>query len=217
MFDFIEGKVADRKLRLFAVACCRRVWSLLGEDSRRAVEVAERYADELASRNELQMVREQFRATGTDYPVDIIHGHHYRPDLGGHTADDDAFWAARNAMRQSADLAAWRTLLDTGRDFTATEFGNTLSGEMVHRRRLLHDILGPLPFRSISTDSSWQTTNVIAMARMIYEERQFLDMPVLGDALEEAGCINIDLVNHCRQQGQHVRGCWVVDLILTKE
>jgi hypothetical protein len=46
--------------------------------------------------------------------------------------------------------------------------------------------------------------------------RAFNRMPILGDALEEAGCTNPDILNHCRQPGEHVRGCWVVDLVLSK-
>ena len=51
------------------------------------------------------------------------------------------------------------------------------------------------------------------MARVIYDERQFDGMPILADALEDAGCTDPDILNHCRQAGEHVRGCWVVDLM----
>ena len=55
------------------------------------------------------------------------------------------------------------------------------------------------------------------MAEAIYEERTFEQLPILTDALEDAGCNNSDILNHCRQPGVHVRGCWVVDLLLGKE
>jgi hypothetical protein len=55
------------------------------------------------------------------------------------------------------------------------------------------------------------------MAQVIYDERKFEDLPFLADALEEAGCDNADILNHCRGPGPHVRGCWVVDLLLGKE
>jgi hypothetical protein len=51
----------------------------------------------------------------------------------------------------------------------------------------------------------------------MYEERDFAGMPILADALEEAGCNNADILAHCREPGVHVRGCWVVDLLLAKE
>jgi hypothetical protein len=55
------------------------------------------------------------------------------------------------------------------------------------------------------------------LAQVIYDERRFADLPILADALEEAGCTNTDILDHCRLPGEHVRGCWVVDLILRKE
>jgi hypothetical protein len=58
---------------------------------------------------------------------------------------------------------------------------------------------------------------VTALAQSIYDQRRFADMPILADALAEAGCTNADVLNHCRQPGEHVRGCWVVDLLLGKE
>jgi hypothetical protein len=69
---------------------------------------------------------------------------------------------------------------------------------------------------AVSLDPAWLTTTVKQLAAAIYEERAFDRMPILGDALEEAGCSNVDILNHCRQPGEHVRGCWVVDLNLAK-
>jgi hypothetical protein len=83
---------------------------------------------------------------------------------------------------------------------------------------LLQDIFGN-PFRPITIDPSWLTWNdgtVRKIAQAIYEERAFDRMPILADALEEAGCTNADIRNHCRRSGEHVRGCWVVDLLLRK-
>jgi hypothetical protein len=54
------------------------------------------------------------------------------------------------------------------------------------------------------------------MARRIYDERAFHDLPILADALEEAGCTDAEILAHCRSSGEHVRGCWVVDLVLGK-
>jgi hypothetical protein len=82
---------------------------------------------------------------------------------------------------------------------------------------ILHDIFGPLPFRPITLNPSWRTSNVTALAQSIYDDRAFDRLPILADALEDAGCDNADILNHCRQPGEHVRGCWVVDLVLGKE
>jgi hypothetical protein len=73
------------------------------------------------------------------------------------------------------------------------------------------------PFRPVSIDPLWLTSDVLGLARGIYEERAFDRLPILADALMDAGCDNDDILTHCRSEGPHVRGCWVVDLILGKE
>ncbi|MCE9566332.1 MAG: hypothetical protein K8U57_30275 [Planctomycetes bacterium] len=81
----------------------------------------------------------------------------------------------------------------------------------------MRDIIGN-PFRPVTTDPTWLTTDVVALATGIYEDRAFDRMPILADALQDAGCDNDDILNHCRNANQvHVRGCWVVDLVLGKE
>ena len=81
---------------------------------------------------------------------------------------------------------------------------------------LLRDIFGN-PFRPVSFDSTWRTSTAVAIAKGMYESRDFGAMPILADALQEAGCANDDVLNHCRAvDGVHVRGCWVVDLVLGK-
>lgn len=83
----------------------------------------------------------------------------------------------------------------------------------------LKDIMGN-PFRPVATDPTWLSWHdgpVPRIAQAIYAERRFADLPILADALEEAGCNNADILSHCRSNGQHVRGCWVVDLILGKQ
>jgi hypothetical protein len=77
------------------------------------------------------------------------------------------------------------------------------------------DVFGN-PFRPITFDPSWQTTNAVGLARSINESRDFAVMPVLADALEEAGCDSPDVLAHCRGETMHARGCWVVDLVLGK-
>ncbi|AMV27276.1 hypothetical protein VT84_22935 [Gemmata sp. SH-PL17] len=80
---------------------------------------------------------------------------------------------------------------------------------------LLREILGN-PFRPIVVNPSWLTSNVVALATGIYAGKAFDRMPILADALQDAGCDNEDIMNHCRQPGEHVRDCWVVDLLLGK-
>ena len=71
-------------------------------------------------------------------------------------------------------------------------------------------------FRSLVADVSWITSSVDSLAESIYTDRAFDRLPILADALEAAGCTNADILGHCRGPGPHVRGCWVVDLILGK-
>ena len=63
---------------------------------------------------------------------------------------------------------------------------------------------------------AWNDGTVRKIAQAIYDERAFDRLPILADALEDAGCDNADILNHCRNGGEHVRGCWVVDLLLGK-
>jgi hypothetical protein len=90
------------------------------------------------------------------------------------------------------------------------------SGVAGYQCRLLRDIFGNL-FRPVTLDPTWPTPTVVGLAQTIYDNRAFDRLPELADALEGAGCTNADVLDHCREQGEHVRGCWVVDLILGKE
>ncbi|VTT97628.1 Uncharacterized protein (Fragment) OS=uncultured bacterium PE=4 SV=1 [Gemmataceae bacterium] len=89
--------------------------------------------------------------------------------------------------------------------------------EEVCQAAIVRDIFGN-PFRPVAVDPAWLTADVVALARGIYEERAFDRMPILADALQDAGCDNDDVLTHCRDaSATHVRGCWVVDLVLGKE
>jgi hypothetical protein len=81
---------------------------------------------------------------------------------------------------------------------------------------LLRDIFGN-PFRPVAFDTDWRTSTAVALAKQMYDSRDFSAMPILADALQDAGCNNDDVLTHCRdEKGVHVRGCWVVDLVLGK-
>ncbi|HEV3436425.1 MAG TPA: hypothetical protein VG122_03635 [Gemmata sp.] len=81
---------------------------------------------------------------------------------------------------------------------------------------LIRDIFGN-PFCPITIDPSWLTSTVVSLASQMYDSRDFSAMPILADALQDAGCDNEDVLNHCRVEGVHVRGCFVVDRLLGKE
>jgi hypothetical protein len=89
-------------------------------------------------------------------------------------------------------------------------------GEGETQAILLRCIFGN-PFRPAVFDPAWRTPNVTAVAQAIYEERRFAELPILADALEEAGCTCEEILSHCRSGGEHVKGCWPLDLVLGKE
>ena len=198
MLDFLRasGRLTARKARLFAVACCRRHWHLLTDErSRQAVLIAERYADWAATRRELRFA---FSCAADAYA--------YAASGAG---DARAAAGAANAARPEDDYYA--AYVTPREDHPA----------------LLRDLFGPLLFRPVRIEPAWLTWNSGTLRRLaeaIYNERSLpeghLDtgkLAVLADAFEDAGCDNADLLNHCRSEGPHVRGCWVVDLLLGKE
>ncbi|MBP3953754.1 hypothetical protein J8F10_00365 [Gemmata sp. G18] len=87
--------------------------------------------------------------------------------------------------------------------------------EAVAQTWLTRDIFGN-PFRPVTFSPSWRTSTAVALASQMYESRDFGAMPILADALQDAGCDSADVLDHCRGPGPHVRGCWVVDLVLGK-
>jgi hypothetical protein len=94
--------------------------------------------------------------------------------------------------------------------------GSTESGHAA-QAGLLRDVFGPLPFRAVAIDApwlAWKGGTVVQLATAIYEERRWEDIAVLGDALQDAGCDNDDILSHCQSKGPHARGCLLVDAIL---
>ena len=81
---------------------------------------------------------------------------------------------------------------------------------------VFRDIVGD-PAHPATFDPRWRTSDVIGVARGIYEEKAFIRLPILADALMDAGCEDESIISHCRSKGPHVRGCWVVDLVLDNE
>jgi hypothetical protein len=89
------------------------------------------------------------------------------------------------------------------------------SVDAVTQAAFIRDIFGN-PFRPVAFDPSWRTSSAVGVAQAMYDARDFAAMPILADALEDAGCDSPDVLAHCRGDGPHVRGCWVVDHVLGK-
>jgi hypothetical protein len=204
MLDFLRGRggATDRKLRLFAVACCRRVWHLFSDHpwSREAVGLAESLAERQVTEEQREVA---WDSTFPDTELDV-------PEGGPH-------WYARlathNTLAGGANRAAWLAA-------SAAAHAVPDPAEPGAQAGLLRDLLGN-PFRPAPPLAlavlSWNGGTVPRLAAAIYEERAFDRLPVLADALEDTGCTDADILGHCRAGGEHVRGCWVVDLVLGKE
>jgi hypothetical protein len=166
------------------------------------VEVAERFADGGATSAELQAA---FPASGRK-PLTFLEDH---PDAQGDTViamvqsttEAKPYSAAFNMTAYPLPLAGHR--------------GASAEGEAIICD-LLRDVFGN-PFREVKFDKRWKTDTAVSLAKQMYESREFGTMPILADALQDAGCDSDDILSHCRDAKQvHVRGCWVVDLVLGK-
>jgi hypothetical protein len=189
-------------LRLFAVACCRRIWQLLADErSRHAVEVAERYADAQATEEELLAVGMDASAVPLNFG-----------DMTSVNATEAALYTT-GPTRYLLDSR--RPGLNPALNAALAVSGNALKREQGHQALLLRDIFGN-PLRPITVDPTWLTSTVVLLAKAIYD-RTFDRMPALADALHEAGCGNDEILSHCRGSAPHIRGCWALDLVLGKQ
>lgn len=206
MLEHLRGRASDRKLRLFACAYSRLQWNLLADKrSRKAIEVAERYADGSAGEPERESAAAEALTAASD-----------AARVRGVASETNP-----PALAAYAATAAWytvfyqaRTAATTTCDADATEWYVENRIEMPHPN-LLREIFGN-PFRPVIPDPTWLTPSVLELAQSIYDERSFDRMPMLADALEAIGCANPDILNHCRQPRGHFKGCWVIDLLLGK-
>jgi hypothetical protein len=115
--------------------------------------------------------------------------------------------AIRWVTNPSASYAAKKT----------AELTQRLQGDhCIDQSQILRDIFGN-PFRSVNVDPCWLSSTVLVLARQMYDSRDFSAMPILADALQDSGCDNADILNHCRGPGPHVRGCWLLDKLLARE
>ena len=204
ILTFLQGTVSNRKLRLFSVACCRQVWKHLTDArARAAVRVAEQYADRKVTRKRLTEVRKAARQAVLDQQGSYWRQRAFHAALDCVEADFPSMvYAGQNAY--GAVLCHPRSNVEKSQSIQQNQCS------------LLRCITGN-PFHSATIAPTWLTSTVIFIAHAIYEKRAFDRMPILADALEETGCDQPDILAHCRQPGDHVRGCWIVDLILGKQ
>jgi hypothetical protein len=198
-----------RRLRLFGCACCRQLGPWLADPRLaslpQAIDAAERYADREISPRHL--------SRWWSAVADILEGLSNRGD------------------RWEAGCAACRAVLAVLLPDRQEEWKSAVAEVYDHPEafgpvfaeqtrailpELLRDIVGN-PFHPVAFSSSWRTATAVSLARQMHDARDFGAMPILADALQDAGCEDASILDHCRGPGPHVRGCWVVDLVLGKE
>jgi hypothetical protein len=213
--NFLSGcGVNERKLRLFGCACCRNIWqALTDERCRRGVEVAERLADGQATDEERRQAQKfDPREAASHETQSVLRILGYVPsitDIG--IAVDNATHALYDEQLRSRGFDINREVPDD--EIDGSEEYAVRNREAGAQLKLLIDIFGN-PFRPVTWDDRFRTPAIVGLAREMYDERSFARMPVLADMLAAAGCNDESILAHCRSDGPHVRGCWVVDLIL---
>jgi hypothetical protein len=230
MWGFVWARSGDRKKLLFAAACCRRVWPYLDRpESREAVEVAERLADGAAGKEDRIRARKAAKRA-VEGARDDPRG---RAAGAAHAALEwwDGHFDGGGVLMQVVDVAgeaAYRAACPQSPEYDpnhpAGKAGWLAEGAAL--AGLLRCVFGPLPFRPVTASPAWlawQGGAVGKLARAAYDDRLLpsgeLDrarLAVLADALEDAGCADAWLLGHLRDPGPHVRGCHVLDAILSK-
>ncbi len=204
LLRFLGDRADDRRVRLFGVACCRqnaerfaRAWEV------DALALAEHVADggecNWAAVEESLFVAwdEWHEGDAENSPVLGMLTELLQPACSAEGVVDRAWELARSAERDGAGF-----------------FGLELE-LLAEQADFVRDLFG-CPFRPVSVSPAWRTPTAVAVARAIYDNRTFNDLPILADALEDAGCDGAELLAHCRAGGVHVRGCWAVDLVVGK-
>jgi hypothetical protein len=222
MLTFLQdsGRATARKLRLFAGACCRRIWHRLPDQrSRQAVATAERFAEGEASLEELVAARHEAEAAQRD-------------TLGRRRGDDAVIattlapewnpnrWPSVHSVVSAASSAAAEGAALSGRNRKERKRKGLrgLEDEEAAQCALLRDIFGGA-FRASSSGHLWRAADGVVrrLAEAIYQDRLFEDLPILADAVADADCQDPDLLDHLRGPVEHALGCWALDLILGKE
>jgi hypothetical protein len=203
MLDFLYSKGSVRKLCLLGCGWWRQAHGHRAAGPvRDIVEVVEQISDGAASQERLRKV------LAATKPYSERPGYHGEPIYTGWPL---AHWLATTCTHGTASSVffwireVWGRAANVGMDDGALA-------------ALIREVLGN-PFRPATVDPSWLSWNdgtVVKIAQAAYDEHRFEDLPILADALEEAGCDDADILSHCRGPGPHVRGCWVVDLLLGK-
>jgi hypothetical protein len=202
LLEYVLRRADARRVALFGCACCRcaQDWSLPPLE-RKAIEANERYRDgEIARRTwlraELALIAESRKPSRPLTPWEL-----------------DFRNAVLQLFHDTTGFSVVHALTRAVHAVSTPEYAATFEAKLCF---VIRDIFGN-PFRTVPFAPEWRTDTVRAMARAMYESREFGAMPILADALQEAGCDSAPILDHCRDPNEiHVRGCWVVDRVLEK-
>jgi hypothetical protein len=195
MANFLGERGSPRRWQLFACHCCWRILPLLDDRGRDAVRLAEQLAEgRPTTRGEVrealaEVLMAVLEATRMGFNLRDVHA--AMAAEAALSAPRRAFFHVRNAVG-AAHGAETATQCDLFREL----FGN--------------------PFRPFVFDPAWRTPLVLTIASQAYQREEFADLPVLADALEDAGCDDRNLLAHLRAATPHHRGCWALDAVLDK-
>jgi hypothetical protein len=210
LVEFMDGRASDRKFRLFASACCRFAWDAIPDNrSREAIAVAEQLAE---TGGVLSHIRNSIGSASFDAWNEAPEGDPVQKGA-----------AAANILLTAQEWGSGERYPKGSSGVTAAllmyvEWAiNTYNPDDLRKQAALFRCVVGNPFQPVAFSPSWCTDTAISLARQMYDARDFGAMPILADALQDAGCENEQILSHCRGPGPHVRGCWVVDLVLGKE
>jgi hypothetical protein len=225
MLAFLADRATDRKVRLFLCASCARVLDGAPLHRRlfrgyypgsfqkleRALSIVEQYGEGFVGSDALAEARQD--AEDSVYvPPSIDYG----GETGlGYEAAAVVAAAVEHPVPEDVIATCWRAS-DSQSARTAGGEGGRRTEEARWQAMIFRDVFGN-PFRSASFSSDWRTETALSLAQQMYASRDFSPLPILADALEDAGCTNADILAHCRGPDPHVRGCWVVDLVIGTE
>jgi hypothetical protein len=208
---YFRGKPSSRKRRLLACASCRLVWHLFADKClREAVECAEQFVEGKASESELHSLSARARALGLarGEPLGTMPF-----DAPGRQSLADS-WRVAHAASASAGPEDFS--FGNAMHYVAQDGGRGRDTVDVGQTALIREILGDTPY-PVTLEPRWLTCNVVELANFIYDERAFDRLTLLADELEDTGCDSKEIIAHCRSKRPHVRGCWVIDLLLGKK
>ena len=223
MLRFLRGRASERKCRLIACAVCRDEGRMIQASVfSQAIQLGEQCADGVRDEGAIveshKAIRSAFHETLTLGDPDNVALALFHASILTNKSSPVEILGGQLPSLWSRLRLAGQELLDWYR--LEYRFGIRLPSWKwwvgpPHRCDIIRDIIGN-PFRPAAVDPAWRTSTAMQLAQGMYDSRDFAAMPILADALQDAGCSNDDILAHCRGPGPHARGCWVVDLVLGK-